>query len=543
MNAIRSYSRALVRGPEACRMLERAGIQARHYWLLMDLLGQLSDRGELMDQLGRDGIALKTAAGMYAVISAFFSLIALLRQPAANTFLVGALILTTFVLFTVLMSEAGNSLVNPVEGLILAHQPIDGATYTAAKLSHLLRIVLYFVVGMNTVPAVVGLFLPQSAWWYPVLHMLAAFAAGLVAASVCCALFGWLMRFVPAKRLRATAQIAGTLPFLGAFLMQPLTRLFRKLALLDWLHRSAEFQWEIVLVLGAFAIALVALGIRSLSADYLVRVSLMMHGGRKVAPKEAGRSPIGNVVARLFGGPPSRAGFSFTGTMMLRDFQFRRQMLGMLIMVPLAFGPALAARWRVDPFTGAFSTMHLLPHLTGVLLCLICLSLQYGADYKGSWIFLLAPDGALKEFARGVYALLAAIVVVPHLVAFPLLMTAWGGMHAALFVAYSLGASAVYLALTLRLVEGIPFCQQLDPSRGAMMMPLLFGGGICIGLAVGLQWLLFHWPAAVLAAIVVLAVTGWFLTRLSLQTFAVSIRYTLGIATTESTAFYGEINS
>ncbi len=63
---------------------------------------------------------------------------------------------TAFLLVTVLISEAGNSLLNPAEAMVLAHQPISGATYTAAKLSHLLSIVLYLVPGINLVPALAG---------------------------------------------------------------------------------------------------------------------------------------------------------------------------------------------------------------------------------------------------------------------------------------------------------------------------------------------------------------------------------------------------
>ncbi len=50
---------------------------------------------------------------------------------------------------------------NPVEAHVLAHQPINGATYVAAKLTHLVRILLYLVPAMNAIPAFGGLLLEK----------------------------------------------------------------------------------------------------------------------------------------------------------------------------------------------------------------------------------------------------------------------------------------------------------------------------------------------------------------------------------------------
>ena len=189
--------------------------EPRRYWLLMDLFDQLSEHGEMLDQLGRNGVALKSCR------------LVLLRlvlpdQPAArlHSGQPGNLYLDISGLHGIypavdFTTETANSLVNPVEGVVLAHQPVNGATYTAAKLTHLARIVGYFVFGLNTVPAVAGLLLHESRWWYPFIHLLAAGAVGFVMALFCCALFGWLLRFVPVRRLKAAGQVAATLPFLG----------------------------------------------------------------------------------------------------------------------------------------------------------------------------------------------------------------------------------------------------------------------------------------------------------------------------------------
>ena len=54
----------------------------------------------------------------------------------------------------------------------------DGATYTAAKLTHLASIILYLVPAMNAVPALAGLLLKGAGWSYPLFHLAVALALG-----------------------------------------------------------------------------------------------------------------------------------------------------------------------------------------------------------------------------------------------------------------------------------------------------------------------------------------------------------------------------
>ena len=217
MNQLKERLSKVLRGPTAARILSHFGIDAKRYWLLVDLFEELSERSEILDQLGSNGVALKTVAWLYFGISALLTFFLIAAQPPVMGYASLFLMLSTFLLLSILLSETGNSLVNPVEGMVLVHQPINGATYTAAKLTHLLRIIGYLVPGLNIVPAVGGLFLKDASRSYPLVHMLIALTSGLVTGLLCCALFGWLLRFLPAPRLKAAAQFAGALPFLGFF--------------------------------------------------------------------------------------------------------------------------------------------------------------------------------------------------------------------------------------------------------------------------------------------------------------------------------------
>jgi hypothetical protein len=135
------------------------------------------------------------------------------------------------------------------------------------------------------------------------------------------------------------------------------------------------------------------------------------------------------------------------------------------------------------------------------------------------------------------------MIVVPHVITLLLLAWPWGLWHAGLFVIYSAVVSSVYLALTLRLIDGAPFCKQVDATRGATLLPLIVLGGLAGALAVGLQYyFVFRSPATVVTVTVVVGVTAYFLTLSSLSALQGSIRYSLGLLSTESGTLYKEID-
>ncbi len=521
----------LLRGPVMARALAALGIDARRYWLLMDLFRDLSRRRDMFSQLGRDETTLQNVTLLYFAMASIGGILAVLMRPALDHYFHGCLIYTGLALFTVLLVETSNSLVNPVEGLVLAHQPINGATYTAAKMSHLLRIVVYLQTGLNAVPALGGLLLQGALWYYPLMHLAAALALGLVAALVCCGIFGWLIRFVPAPRLKAAALIAEALPIVVFPLREQFENMLRALT-------GAGLRWGIVLIVAG----LTAFGLRALSGDYLVRVATILHG-RSSTKVWARRARLDDLVARFFG-QPGRAGFAYVSRMMLRDWQFRRQMLpvAVLLVAPVVtLGRDLAA----SPFGGRFAPIHMLPHFFGFALFLMCAFLVYGSDYQGAWIFLLVPAGALGGFAHGVYALLwIRVLVIPHAILLPVLAWLWGFEKAVLFLAYSLAVASLYLAVELRLIEGLPFGRQPDPQRNSLLFPTMIAGGIAMAIAVGLQYFFVFRSASIVAAAAIVAAAGaYVLTRSSLAAFETAIRFHLAEVAGEHGRLYQEVLS
>jgi hypothetical protein len=217
----------------------------------------------------------------------------------------------------------------------------------------------------------------------------------------------------------------------------------------------------------------------------------------------------------------------------------------MIPLLPAASLPVLLlfGGSRATPFSGTFTPMHFLPHALGALLFFVCTILAHGSDYKGAWIFLTVSGSTFRGFVRGVHALLwTAVILIPHLVVLGFLARNWGPADALLFIAFSLAIASVYLALELRLVEGVPFGKPVETSQGMVLLPLMMAGGMVIAIMVALQhFLLFHSRPLVLAVTLLAAAAAYFLTRSSLKTFEVSIRYHLGLVSQESTMLYKEI--
>jgi hypothetical protein len=543
MNAFLEAVQRYLRGPAVSRVLRRFGIDPHRYWLLIDLFDEITDRREMLGHLGRDGVGLKMIAGIYGLFTAALAGIQVLLAVPVGTYFATFLGITALMLLMVLLSETSNSLVNPVEGLVLAHQPINGATYTAAKLTHLLRVLAYIVPSLNLLPALAGFLLPGARWTYPLIHFVSACVLGVVIALFCCAFFGNLIRFVPPARLKTVGQIAEAAPLLFLLLAGNLSRVLKTLHVSRALSGHPAALWSLATACGAIVVLSVVFGIRALSGDYLVRVSAIVHGASHAPARRTRRTPLAAAIARLAGGQSARAGFEYVRRMMVRDWQFRRQLIPI---IPTALMGLLAifGGVRTSPFSGTFTPVHFLPHALGALLFVACTALAHGSDYKGAWIFLTVPGSTFRGFAHGVHALLwTAVILIPNLIVLVFLAWTWGLSDALLFIAFSLAIASVYLALELRLVEGVPFGKPVETSRGMVLLPLMMAGGLVIAIVVALQhFLLFHSRPLVLAVTLLAAAAAYFLTRTSLHTFEVSIRYHLGLVSQESTMLYKEID-
>lgn len=533
------------------RLLSSFGLDSQQFLLFLRLLRTLSERQEFMGNLGVDRFLLAYLALFYAfLVGVPLGLLVFLRL-SAPLYLLCDLIVTFVLILMMVVAEAANTLYNPVEASVLAHQPVHSLTYAAAKITHVLMIVLYLVPALSVPPALMGLLLEGASWSWPVTHFTAALFTGLLSAFLVCALYGWLFRLLPPTWLKAVslwlqACVVGLFPVMGGIAgglikslrganlevsrwsWMPLTW-FVKLGLLGHTGARWALGWQGLLSIVVTAVV-VWFGLRSFSGTYFSEASSLVQGFSHGKRQRGRVRRLAPVIRLLTGAPAGLGAFSFTSQLMRRDWHFRRNSLPMVLYACFILVPLLAKEgFPVSPLVPhKFSFAHIFPHLFGMMLAMPCTMIAFSDMHRGSWIFLTAPLGNLRAFARGVYwALWLPGAALPHLCVLPFLIWFWGWKAALLFACFSLILVSCYIDLELLLISGLPFANPFKASRAALGVPVLVLGMMTAGFVVALQWVVFQiWLVAVLLG-AVLAVAAWLIARLTLRQLEGEIRWNL----------------
>ena len=536
MSGLGELGRRLLHGPAFTALLERCGIDVRRFWLLVDLFETLGARQEMVGM--SNDYSMRGLLNIWFVLSAIASVPLVLMVAGTGApigyylaFFVG---LTVFLLAALLFPEIAESLVNPVDGLILAHQPVDGATWSGAKGAHLTKIVAYAVTGLNAVPALVGLALPHDdaalRLAYPFLHFIAALVVGMVFALLCCSLFGWLVRLVPIRRLKAAAAMVQGLPVLAWLGFNSRDLIGETVsgwtAAIEvpsgWLAAVETVPGGLAAMLATAGVVVapvaVVLGLRAFSRDHLIRAAGLMSTGVGRRRRRWRWANPGPWIGEWTGGQAGRAGFEYLRAMMLRDWQFRRSMVGFLPGPIVGLIAVLVSGRDVSPFGPDFAYAHFLPHLFGITIVVVCMVLAYGNDHKGVWCFAVGPATGRRPFARGVHAALwLLLIVLPHAGLLVLLAWSWGVRDAVLFVAFSTAVAFLYLGAGLKLIDGVPFGRQWSPSDLQIrLLSLMIGYVPVLAVAIGIQYVLFRSTTAVVAATLVVVPAAYLVTRSTL---------------------------
>ncbi len=525
------------------------GIDLHQYLVLLGLFSALSDRLEFMGLTA----ALKHVLGFYVFASLVMSLF-VLGNPTLAGYLLLMIGFSMFSMLWMLLMDAANSIMNPDEAAVLAHQPIRGATYVAAKLTHVLIIVTATIPALNLLPAIAGLALRDARWFYPLTHLMAAYLAGLFVAFLVCGVYGWLFRFIaPAKLKNAALWLQ-----LIAFIVMPALQQIITMAGLHGLRgpgaalRSSWMPWRWFVALGltghsaypgfshgeavaAFltTCAFIAFGLRAFRADYMSRVSSLIQGSAGSADRVSHGAKLAPLVRKVTGAPSGYGAFSFMCIMLRRDWNFRRQAIPNLspfVLVPLA---AVIASIRKTPFTLSgfsardFSLMHLLPHCVGMALVVACMLISYTAEPKGSSVFAGLPIGRLGPFVRGIYASLWLPAIILHLCLLVPCIWFWGAVQGLLFIGFSAALVSLYTGLAIFLIDGFPFANAFRPSMvSAMPVIFLFSAFTAVFFA-AIQWFVFHYVYLVLGTAVLIGALACTVAHFSLGKLENKIRVNL----------------
>ena len=508
-------------------VLRWLGVSPAQYQLLVDLFDTLGDRKELLGNLGMDKHAMQLTTLTLVVPGGLLALMAFGSMSLAS-FNMLSLAFSSMLLCLILVNEAANSFFNPAEVTVLAHQPIGGGTYFAAKFSYLVLVVLRVQASVSGPSAIAGLVKDEARWFYPLTHMFAACAAGIFLALVACAIFGVLFRLVPTSKVRNAAMWAqltvSMLPLignLGSRRMREFASTFApQLSGIDWSFVPVTWfnaialagqggglvpiRWPAAVSVVVCGV-LIALGVRSLSAGYLTRIVGVLRSTRRRHRTGPRFAPFSLTVQRLTGRPSGRAAFAFLMRMMRTDWQFRRAAMS-LVLPMILFVPAIVLSGRdASPFQFSLAPIGLLPEMLSVVTLTCCLQLAYSDHYKGAWIFGTAPGAALTTFLRGLWwSLWLVLIAVPIAAATIFFGFYWGVVDSLLFAAYSVTASSLLLSLQLLLVEGFPFASPPKAERANMLVPFILFGPVVFGIAWFVQGrLIFRSrPATVIATVV-----------------------------------------
>jgi hypothetical protein len=491
-------------------LLTAAGVHPEQYQLLVDLFGTLGDRKELLGNLGMDRHAKNITSLGLLIPGGFIALIAF-GSGSLATFNMVTLALSSLMLLMLLVMEASNSFFNPAEVAVLAHRPIAGSTYFAAKLSYLVLVVVRATVALNGPAAFTGLVKPEARWFYPVTHVIAACAAGLFLALMTCAVLGVLFRIVPASRVRSAALwvqlVVSMLPLGFNVARRPLEQLMVAIA-----PRTSGVDWSFVPIIWFNAVAttgqggglvslrwpaavsmivsaiFIGFGVRSLSAGYMTRIVGVMRsrGSRWRVPI---RSPLGRMVRTLSGRPSGQAAMGFMSCLMRRDWQFRRGIIPLAVPLLLMVPALLRIAAGTSPFgDGRFSVVGFLPVLVSVVTLVVCQILSYSDYHRGAWIFVITPASGLRGFVRGVYwSIWLAFLALPFAVVMIICSAYWGVADAALFAAYGLAFASLMFGLQLLLLDALPFTCPPNAERSAAIVSFILFGPVAAAIAWVLQ--------------------------------------------------------
>ena len=173
-------------------IFDHLGIDSGQYRVIVGLFRKLSDRQEF--EVGNGQMSRNIMVGLFSLAVALLNLVEVASSAPLSTVVAINCSLTAVLLLLTLLSETVNTFLNPVEASVLAYQPISERTYFAAKLSYLFGCVAVVVVPLNLIPAVAGLALKESRWFFPATYMAAVYAMGLFVALSVCSIIGLLFR-------------------------------------------------------------------------------------------------------------------------------------------------------------------------------------------------------------------------------------------------------------------------------------------------------------------------------------------------------------
>ena len=273
---------------------------------------------------------------------------------------------------------------------------------------------------------------------------------------------------------------------------------------------GTQGMWSIIA-----SLLIIWFGLRSFSGTYLSEAaSTVVRQSRRNNRRGVLYRYLAASGGAITGAAVGLGAFCFISQMIRRDRLLWRAILTqtwILLLITVAVIVALAR-------FGAVALSHILPHILGLIILAVCINLPTTEFSNASWIYLTAPIGMVRAFARGICgALWVPLVALPH--AFLLIViTLFVNWRDAVFVTgFNLIVVSLYLAFGIGMISGLPFSSKVSESRNIVnSIYIQVCGLFAIVFPIVVQvnvWAI--WRYALIAAIV-MCCGIWFVVRLNL---------------------------
>ncbi len=533
--------------------LSLLGVDSRQFWALLKTQIQLDFRAS----------RLKTTTSTSARKRSYLITLLLYLLPSfmVASFGLQRLDLFGFAFLTLALSmifialaiiiEFNEIIINPDDAEILLFRPLSSRTYFWVKMANLLFYVSTFGLTMSLPPAIFGVWLPNSGWFFVPIYLLISWIAQISVAAFVIILYTLLVKVFNYERLKdilAYVQVIFTFViFIGyQFLIRLTERIENIQFSANWnvFVPSAWFGGVIGLVfqpsnqhywlLAGLALAFFALtfsfAFQNLSLDYaqlVHKLSLVTRATEKPTERfDRIRSGFSGIDSLLLTSQAERVGFELVSRYLRRSRSLRTRIFPAFAMPLVIIGLFILDQEFEDPFlSGAgFTTFVALMFLIYIAVFFYQI-IPTSDDWEAAWIFYVAP---IENFA-GIYwgsvkAVLLKYVLPYFVLVFALLATQMPIGHALLVAIYNyIIFISYYLLLTFFLTD-LPLSKKYERGQSNARFMLTFVLFPVFAICGGLEYLVFHFPFLIPPSLVVMFVLIWLFAKYSGLQFDQRIR-------------------
>ena len=423
--------------------------------------------------------------------------------------------------------EFNEIIMNPEDGEILAHRPVDSRTYFWVKMANLLFYVTAFGLALNLPPAFVGLAYPGAPFYFPVVYLAVAWLAHATTAFAMVLLYSFLVRWLNYERLKdvlAYVQVVFSfVVFLGyQFLMRLMPQMHKTELSGLWLYlvppawfagwigllTSPQFQFELFAALAVFLFVLVSgLAVRKLSLDYAqlthkLSLSARIREEKSVAVENATREKSGPM--RWFlRGPVELAGYLLISRYLRRNRNMRMRIFPAFAMPLAVMGMFILDGEIRDPFIdpnlSVFMSLLFLVYLAVFFHEIIPTS----DHWQASWILHIAPVENYGQLYRGIMKALVLKYVTPYFVLIGVILaTQMALLHAIYLTVLNYVIFIAYWLFMMIFMKDLPLSRKFERGRSNVRFILTLLILPFFAVIGGLEYLICKFPVLLGPALV-----------------------------------------